>query len=180
MYHALGYRPKTSSHGTMSNLEARRRQQTMRNYKKIYRATPSLENNNNINEPVYPVNISSWAIQEGNKNLKSKATAARANYNMFDRSRHAALWKNEFAKASKTRKRKHKGGVTQEDADKLFSYLTSRRDFKTGTSKQRYRLLSDYVKLHKADLATIPEYAALLQLVLLKYGISPNILMNLK
>jgi hypothetical protein len=180
---------------TMSNIEARQRQQTMRNRQKTARAARYLQNNNNISrEPAYPVNIHSWALEVGNANVKSKAAAARANYNIFDRSRHAALWKHEFG--GKTRKRKHRGGVDEKVAydvpfsgpkpaegpalselrsERVLREITSVPSFRTATPQQRYHILKNFLKAKKADLATIPEYSALLQLILMKYGISPDI-----
>ena len=160
-------------HQTMSNMEARQRQQTMRNRQKTARAMRYLQNNNNNHEPVYPVNIHSWALEVGNANVKSKAAAARANYNIFDRSRHAALWKHEFG--GKTRKRKHRGGVDEKVADEVLREITSVPSFRTATPQQRYHILKNFLKAKKADLATTPEYSALLQLILMKYGISPDI-----
>jgi hypothetical protein len=184
MYLAPRYKPTSSGHATMSNVDMKRRQQTMRNLQQWARKTRSMndKNNSNYNDPAYPVNVASWNLRPGNTNVKSKATAARANYNIFNRSRHAALWKNEFAKANATTKtRKHRGGVDEKAATELFRELTSTSAFRFGTTEQRYDMLKNFLKAKKADLATIPEYGALLQLILMKYNISPNIKMkNLK
>lgn len=183
MYYANN--PRSSVHRTMTNAEARRRQQTMRNNQKTARATRYLQNRNNLEDPAYPVNINSWVLEAGNANVKSKAAAVRANYNIFNRSRHAALWKNEFSKAgSKTRKyrrhRRHRGGMNEDKkaANEVLRELTSTSSFRKGNAQQRYRVLKDFLKAKKAGLATTPEYSALLQLMLLKYGISPDINMS--
>ena len=168
-------------HRTMTNTEARQRQQTMRNRQKNTKAFVKMGNLSSPRgnyENAFPVNIAPWTPEEGNINIQSRTDTQRAMYNIMNRSRHAALWKKEFENTAKksrrtrrtTRKQMQKGG----GKDLLEALMTS-PEFKFGSHAQQDRIMRYYVEVLKAKLDSLPEFNSLLQLLLMKYGLSPDI-----
>ena len=171
----------TPLHRTMPNAEARQRQQTMRNRQRNTKVSVKIANLSSPRgnyENAFPVNIAPWKPEEGNININSRVEAKRAMYNMVNRSRHAALWKKEFENVGKksrrtrrtTRKRKYGGG----ENDPLREVLQNLRYIRAPLD-QKKRILEKFKEIKKSGLATIPEYHAILELFLMKQGISPNI-----
>ena len=165
-------------HRTMTNAEARQRQQTMKNRQSNIKASMKVSNVSSPRgnyENAFPVNIIPWKLEEGNININSRVEAKRAMYNMVNRSRHAALWKKEFENAGKksrrtTRKRKYGGG----ENDPLRELLGNLRYIRAPPD-QKKRILEKFKEIKKSGLTTIPEYHAILELYLMKQGASPNI-----
>ena len=171
----------TPLHRTMTNAEARQRQQTMRNRQRNTKVSVKMANSSSPRgnyENAFPVNIALWKPEEGNININSRVEAKRAMYNMVNRSRHAALWKKEFENVGKksrqtrrtTRKQKYGGG----ENDPLREILGNLRYIRAPLD-QKKRILEKFKEIKKSGLATIPEYHAILELFLMKQGTSPNI-----
>jgi hypothetical protein len=167
----------TPLHRTMTNAEARQRQQTMKNRQRQTKTAVKVANLSSPRgnyENAFPVNIAPWKLEEGNINVNSRAEAKRAMYNIVNRSRHAALFKNYFKndgkKSRRTRKYKYGGG----DDNPLRELIRSPEYIRASIDQKR-NMLEKFKEIIKAGLGTTPEYHAILELFLMKHGASPNI-----
>jgi hypothetical protein len=124
-------------------------------------------------ENAFPVNIEPWKLEEGNININSRAEGKRAMYNMVNRSRHAALFKNYFknnGKKSRRTTRKYKGGEND-----VLKELMKTPQYIGASVDQKKNMLAKFKEIKKAGLEKVPEYHAILELYLMKHGASPNI-----
>lgn len=168
-------------HGTMSNAEAKRRQNyekeqlVRRKYNKFmktYKRNKTNTNNNLNDEPAYPVNTS-WAVNTNNSR-SSRASSATNMYNIIDRSRHKAMWNNVFKKSRKSRKtRKQRAGNLSE------AIIRSNQYFKQLPINLQNAIIAGYREAKAKGVASPNEFDTIIHLAFIKAGIPTGIQMNL-
>jgi hypothetical protein len=168
------------AHGTMSNAEAKQRQNYEKNqllrrkYNKVmktYKLNKSKNNTNLNNEPAYPVNLSAININVGNSQ-SSRASSAANMYNIIDRSRHKAMW-NSVLKSRKSKTRKQRGRGNDERLTE--ETLLSNEYYKQLSKQLQEKLLQAFHEAQRMGLNTVKEFDTIMRLGFSKAGIIPLI-----